>query len=166
MAFVAFGFTFLRPPTHNPGSSALVFQDSQSGLDVSDRQSFSLSRSAIFLGGGKSAHCGKAPGGDNSLFFLLLHIPRIAAQLHDPGPWSAADLKICGPCVRGFGAGQQSAKRRVITRVKIRQFPGGGSFSAGVRKPLRCGRRVVARRAGNELPLGRSERDPSSRMLV
>src|SRR5712692_5100090 len=32
------------------------------------------------------------------LFFLLLHIPRIAAQLHNPGPWTSGfeALALCG----------------------------------------------------------------------
>src|SRR5712664_906583 len=33
-----------------------------------------------------------------SLFFLLLHLPRIAAQLHNPGPWTSGFevLALCG----------------------------------------------------------------------
>jgi len=58
---------------------------------------FVVSGSAIFLGK-KARIAATLLGAAIFLFFLLLHIPRIRAQLHDPGPWTSGFevLALCG----------------------------------------------------------------------
>src|SRR5713101_8071334 len=96
MAFVAFGIQhFFDPrltirvgPPWFPGRPIWTYL---TGIF------FVVAGSAIFLG--KKAHiAAKLLGATTLLFFLLLHIPRIAAQLHDPGPWTSGFeiLALCG----------------------------------------------------------------------
>ena len=58
---------------------------------------FVVAGSAIFLGK-KARIAATLLGAATLLFFLLLHIPRITAQLHDPGPWTSGFevLALCG----------------------------------------------------------------------
>ncbi len=58
---------------------------------------FVVAGSAIFLGK-KVRIAATLLGMTLFLFFLLLHIPRIAAQLHDPNPWTGGFevLALCG----------------------------------------------------------------------
>jgi len=96
MAFVAFGIQhFFDPrltirvgPPWFPGRPIWTYL---TGIF------FVVAGSAIFLGK-KSRLAAKLLGATTLLFFLLLHIPRIAAQLHDPGPWTSGFevLALCG----------------------------------------------------------------------
>jgi uncharacterized membrane protein len=95
MAFVAFGIQhFIDPrltirvgPPWFPGRPIWTYL---TGI------LFVVAGSAIFLG--KKARMAKLLGATTLLFFLLLHVPRIAAQLHDPRPWTSGFevLALCG----------------------------------------------------------------------
>ena len=96
MAFVAFGIQhFLDPkltirvgPPWFPGRPIWMYL---TGIF------FVVAGSAIFLGR-KVRIAATLLGAVTVLFFLLLHIPRITAQLHDPGPWTSGFevLAVCG----------------------------------------------------------------------
>ena len=96
MAFVAFGVQhFFDPrltirvgPPWFPGRPIWTYP---TGIF------FVVAGSAIFFGK-KARLAATLLGAATLLFFLLLHIPRITAQLHDPGPWTSGFevLALCG----------------------------------------------------------------------
>jgi len=96
MAFVAFGIQhFFDPrltirvgPPWFPGRPIWTYP---TGIF------FVVAGSAIFFGK-KARLAATLLGAATLLFFLLLHIPRITAQLHDPGPWTSGFevLALCG----------------------------------------------------------------------
>jgi uncharacterized membrane protein len=96
MAFVAFGiqhFVYARfaaglGPPWIPGRPLWVYLTAVV---------FVAAGAAIFIGK-KSRMAAAVLGSIIFLFFLLLHIPRIAVQLHNPGPWTSGFevLALCG----------------------------------------------------------------------